>query len=495
MHILINWPRDTGPEVDTFAAALDSTPSIVWSSLEADWRSAGFDSACVVLDMGDGSEILDDALVRVTLNDSDGVPLYRSEKLSRCAQELLEVVAGVHQEGAVVSYARGLVRGTADPEETLRGATAVLPLLIRKAQALPAGAAALQPDNPAPALAPSDMGPRPDPEPTKARAFRARVSGALDSRFKRTQWHVGVFEAKGSVVDLLAGGERLDVRWLKPPNLESYWADPCPALDSDGALWIFVEEFPLRVGNGHIVAVRCAADGIAEIRTVLADEHHRALPRVQRHEGRWLATVDTCQNPAPVFTFDEIGEPWRAIPGAFLPPFAVDPMLSHSGDGWSVILTNWTLDEGSACETWRSVGGPPFDWRREDASCYVDPVRGRGAGQLDTDLQMRAAQDCSRGYGLKTSLVGLVPGADGRPELLAALLPERLSGRSWECTHTLAWVPKPHPTGVDDGSKYVVVDAGSSKVDLAWPILRKRELRHLQSCREATLALTSRDQL
>jgi hypothetical protein len=494
MHILINWPRDIGPEVHTFAAALDSAPSIVWDSLEADWRSAGVDRACVVLDVGDGPEIPDAAFERVTLTDSDGVPLYRSDRLARCAQELLEVVVGVHHEGDA-AYAQGLVRGTADPEETLRGATAVLPLLIRKAQALPAGAGARQPNNPAPAVAPTGSGPGPDRNQTRTRAFRARVSSALDRRFKRIQWQVGVLEVSGSVIDLLAGDQRLDTRWLKPPNPGSYWADPCPALDSDGALWVFVEEFPFRVGNGHIVAVRCAADGIAEVRTVLADEHHRALPRVQRHQGRWLATVDTCQNPAPVFTFDEIGGPWRAVPGAFLPPYAVDPMLSHSGDGWSVILTNWTLDEGSACETWRSVGGPPFDWRREDAISYVDPVRGRGAGQLDSDQRMRAVQDCSWAYGLKTSLIGLDSGADGRPELLATLLPERLSGRCWERTHTLAWVPKPHPTGADDGSKYVILDAGWSKVDLAWPVLRKRELTHLRSCREATLALTARDQL
>lgn len=474
--------------VQAFAAALNSAPSIAWSSLDSNAGGAQRESPCLVLDVGDSAEITDMDTVRVTLTDASGVPLYRSDQLSRCPQKLVEVVVGSFPPGGPVSFSRGFVRGSADPAETLRGATAVLPLLIRKAQAAPFPERGSAPKAVVPTAAPD---PNSLNRQSKRKGFPARLRAAFDTRFRRTHWQVGVVETPGPVTESLVKDQNFDVRWLEPPSGRCYWADPCPVLDSDGSLWVFVEEFPFREGNGGIVAVRYTADGVTDVRTVLADGHHRALPRVQRDGDRWLATVDTCQTPAPVFTFEELGQPWRPIPGAFLPPFAVDPMLSRSRDGWSVILTNWTLDEGSACETWSSEGGPPFNWHRDDSRGYVDPVRGRGAGQLDTEHGLRAVQDCSWGYGLKTSLVSLAACPDGRPELFATLLPKQLSGRRWENTHTLAWIATSSSEGAHENSNYVVLDAGWSKVDLSWPFLRKRELQHLKACRAASLASTS----
>lgn len=482
VRLLVNWPRQRGPAVAAFAEALDSAPAIEWASL--DGRSAPTAGAGpnLVLDLGD--EITGADWVRVTLSDAAGAPLYRSDRLRACPQELVEVVVGVHSPSDPPSFSRGFVRGHADPVQTLRGATAVLPLLIRKARAAPC----LESES-APKL--DGLDPTPPSRPTAHRGLPARLRAALDTRFRRTHWQVGLLETPSPVTQLLTGDERIDVRWLKPPSRRCYWADPSLTVDVDGSLWIFLEEFPIREGNGRIVAVRHTPGGVTDIKTVLEDEHHRALPRVQRVADRWLATVDTCQSPAPVFTFERLGQPWRPLPGAFLPPFAVDPMLSRNGDDWSVILTNWTLDEGSACETWHSHGGPPFDWHRDDSLGFADPVRGRGAGQLDTVQGIRAVQDCSWGYGLKTSLVRLKAGPEGRPQSLATLLPQRLSGRRWENTHTLAWVPKSPSEGSVEGPHYVVLDAGWSKVDVSWPFLRKRELQHLKACRSASLASAS----
>ena len=177
-----------------------------------------------------------------------------------------------------------------------------------------------------------------------------------------------------------------------------------------------------------------------------------------------------------MFTFAaDVGDPWVEIPGAFLPPFLVDPMLDHPDEGWFVMGTNWTLDEGTACAPGSA---------RADRLSGGDGSIG-GATPTPSSRGERATLTSKRTCARRRT----VPAATGWPRPWWALSPRNQGHQwsvpvsipaacvdgAWDCTHTLAWVPR-DPEDPSAGF-LTVLDVGEQVADLVWPVHRRREAR------------------
>lgn len=245
--------------------------------------------------------------------------------------------------------------------------------------------------------------------------------------------------------------------------------------DDDGSTWLFVEEFHRWHGIGRIVAMELRGHAIVRTVSVLEGPHHRAFPRVWRQDDGWLATVDGCETPGRIYSFNSLGDVWRAVPDVVLPAPLTDPTICVHDSVAQLVGTNWTSDESSDVEVWSNEGPDFRNWEARPDLGYRDSKCGRGAGNIDLARSLRAVQDGVSAYGTAVSLISW-PVVDGHPRL-----ERRFAGADlgFTGTHTLAWTP--------DGQT-VVLDAWRRRLDpLGW-LWKLTDLRHLKKCRAETLA-------
>ena len=175
-----------------------------------------------------------------------------------------------------------------------------------------------------------------DPAP-RSQVLLANISGA--ARFGgRLLRAAGTYREWGCapISEIGPDTSRLRLRGPWRNGLDRFWADPCIS-SAGGQTWLFMEELIRSTGRGHIVAAPVLNGDIdtSRVRTVLANDHHLSFPQVQRYNGRWVATVETCAGHNPFYEFDAMGEPWREYDGlAPLPPHTADPVadLALMGD-------------------------------------------------------------------------------------------------------------------------------------------------------------------
>lgn len=307
---------------------------------------------------------------------------------------------------------------------------------------------------------------------------QVRGHGQFGGRLSRAtvtyrQW--GVARLPGGSAERLAAGKGLTepVVWQSPaPNY--FWADPL-VVTHDGRTWLFVEELDRGTGRGHITALVADGPGLRVHGKVWATRHHVSYPQVQNVDGRWIATVETCERRNVMLTFDRLGDPWREaedLPA--LPPHAADPLVQfESGAPARVICTDAaTCPDGAYTEHVREDGR----WRRSSRATYVDVTTARGGGTLDAGLGLRTVQDCAKSYG---RALALVPATGWRGSLygspLAVLDGSGVTSTGWQPVgvHTLTWDA--------DGSS-VWIDGWRRRGSPLGGYKRWVERRHLAEC-------------
>ncbi len=296
--------------------------------------------------------------------------------------------------------------------------------------------------------------------------FVGRVARAA---FTVRNWQVGYLDA--GIEDLVAGGASGGrVRW-QGPTRRSFWADPCICGDNDGT-WLFVEDLGRVSGLGAIRAVRTEGPALCEDRVVLSTEHHLSFPQIYRVAGRWLATVETCGTPNPIYTFDHLGDPWRAaddLPA--MPPHLADAVVTFDADGQplSITGTDASIDPDSVFVRWDFQDG---SWRRDDTAVFVDVHTARGGGTDDAGRGYRAVQDCAGTYGAAVALV------DNEGNQLLRWTGDDVRSVWWQRprkgVHTLTWT--------SDG-RQVWIDGWLRRVSPVGGLLRLRERSHAAACR------------
>ena len=258
------------------------------------------------------------------------------------------------------------------------------------------------------------------------------------------------------------------------PSWFRFWADPCVAKDPSGSLWVFVEEFQRHRGIGQIVGLEIEGDRIVQRVTVLGGPHHRAFPQVWQHGGKWLASVDGCETPSPIYCFNKLGDPWAALSNSSIPSHLTDPAVGVANDVIQVVGTNWMVDESSAVEVWECEDLDDSIWAQRRDLTYRDRRFGRGAGNVDLSRGFRSVQDGVATYGASVSLISW-PVVDDQLKPVVRIDGEDLNATG---THTLAWS--------SDGQS-VVLDAWTRRLDpLGW-LWKLTDLYHLRRCRRRML--------
>lgn len=405
------------------------------------------------------------------LTDLSGTPIVESERLvwpGPGPQQLQDVVVHLCRHDGLSVKVAGKFAATPIAGYSLASVLRVVPVLLRRA--ISADPVELRDDQ-------GIVGVRP---PTAASAGWLR--GALKRWTRSREWRVAVAYCV-NLDDMLHGGAAGQLNWIRPRSWRRFWADPCPVLGEDGKKWVFVEEYDRLAGRGCIVGLELEGATVLQRRVVLADHHHRALPRVQQVDGQWLATTDTCEYPSRVYTFERPGDRWRAVEGAVLPGFLSDPELISASEGWTVTGTNWLEDDNAVSETWTSPVGPPFAWIRHDELGYADAAIARNAGNSDLALGVRIAQDSAVEYGSNIVVgrfprsVGELPRSGARAVIEYPGRPGRTGG-----AHTLAWTPN---------ARVVATDVWWDRFDPLARLWLRRDQRHLTACRAGSKAANS----
>lgn len=394
----------------------------------------------------------------VSLADSTGRPLQRSKAIDGSEGRCVEVVAHVLPgDGRPMRKVAGWINDQGGALWTLTSALTVLPTLVARALAddrLPPGGLALE------SLSP----PRPIDGKSMSRRVMAGIARRKEKIFHRRRWWVGLVEDL-SIDELVARPNRpLSVRWFDAAGKGRWWADPCSVADGSSK-WLFVEEFDRRLGHGRIVGLKVLDGRKTERHVVLSDDHHRALPRIWRSHGKWLATVDTCQSPAPIFTFEQLGDCWVPIDGAFLPKNLSDPVITENAQRWTLTGSLTTEIEDAVTRTWTSpetheTSQPGnLAWVPDGTRARVDIASARGGGSIDVKRQIRAVQDCSPTYGSAVSVIAHPTVGEQRVIPLVRLDGSTIVGSSKEIhgMHTLAWTP---------GGNFLVTDGWQDVFDL-----------------------------
>ncbi len=281
-------------------------------------------------------------------------------------------------------------------------------------------------------------------------------------------WAVAVLEEDlGAVLD----GATLTPHVLAAPQRDRFWADPFPARDAAGALWIFVEELERWRGLGSIAALRVESGVVVEHRIVLRSSHHFSFPQVHRTPAGWIATVETCDPDAHIYTFDAPGEPWRPT-GDHLPVGIIDPALATPLDAGRQYLTGSPAsDVTGGYRQWVRV--KDGSWNPQPEVAFHDDTLGRNAGNTDGARGLRSVQDCAANYGVAASVVAWEPGARG-PGAVHRRIEGSDVGFGALGTHTISWTP--------DGAT-VVMDVWKRARQPLSAVHRALEQRHGRTCR------------
>lgn len=392
----------------------------------------------------------------LTVTDDIGAPISGSPRIAEAVRAHDPAVTVQIRDGlgSVLASGSVVVWRTVDAtrEQMLR---VVGPLLVAAVRELPV-----------PVVPPGLVPPPPPPTVNVTRVANAReavrFAGRMVQRLTSARtWEISrVTPPRGLLSpdrepDTPTVADLHPAAWRSPATAD-FWADPFVLVDGDN-VWILVEELDFSVGRGIIRLLEAHGDDVVPRGVLLRTEHHLSYPQVYRVGDRWLATVETCARHNPIYTFNQIGDPWRPaddLPP--LPPHLADPTLIFDGEQLTgVVGTDAEVDENAVFVRF-TLDSDGVRWRRDDAAVRVDVRNSRGGGTLDPARGLRVVQDCSGGYGQAVEVLDVShPGTSSplrstepgdQPTVLArfdrsSVAPDAAHARPQEGVHTLSWDP------------------------------------------------------
>lgn len=244
-----------------------------------------------------------------------------------------------------------------------------------------------------------------------------------------------------------------------------FWADPF-VLTSSGRTWLFMEELDRSTGRGHIVVADVVDGELRDVRTVLANEHHLSFPQVTQHEGRWLATVETCARHNPVYEFEAPGQPWREAPDLpALPAHTADAVVDFAAG--TLVGTDAATDGDSVLVRYNLTDRR---WIPDPLSLRVDNRWSRGGGTLDPERNVRIVQDCAGTYGVA---LGWTAADDPDRHMAKWTAADIKQPEDWRGVHTMTW---------DAEQSQVWIDGWRRRPSPWGWKHRLAEQQHLKSC-------------
>lgn len=238
------------------------------------------------------------------------------------------------------------------------------------------------------------------------RVWAARVVGRWRAwrslqrqRWTSEHWRVGLVDAP--VMDWIASGGRLPVRWITPASREGYWADPMGMVGDPGQL--FCEYFDEASGRGHLEALQLGADGQATARRRLAvgEGGHASFPLVFELDGRRLGVAETVAIGAcELYEVSDTGA-WKPLCTLLSHKAAADPALfAWQGRYW-LAFTDLALGEVDNLCLYHAdrLEGPWLPHANNPVKRDATGARMAGGFFWHEGELYRPAQDCLAAYG------------------------------------------------------------------------------------------------
>ena len=189
-----------------------------------------------------------------------------------------------------------------------------------------------------------------------------------------------------------------------PDDHRRFYADPFPFVH-EGALWVFVEEYPFSTGMGIISAYRIDEHGqmVEGPVPVLETDVHVSYPLVFAHDGRiWMLPETSDAGELRLYFCETFPHRWR-LHSVLLDRPVSDATLFHDGTRFWIMATDTTPPASS----WDALllfhaerlEGP---WTpHPDNPVLVDCASARPGGRVwqENGRWLRPAQVCEHGYG------------------------------------------------------------------------------------------------
>jgi len=197
---------------------------------------------------------------------------------------------------------------------------------------------------------------------------------------------------------------------IVPPR-DVYWADPM-AVERDGCIHLFVEEYVREIRRGRIVCLTLDEDGrVASHQVALERPYHLSYPFIFEHKNETYMIPETASRRAvELYRCARWPDRWEFVRALMSDTYAVDTtLLEHGGRWW--LFTNLKTEAGAS--SWDELhlffADDPLstNWTPHPLNPVISDVRtARPAGKIFSfDGQLyRPSQDSSLRYGCALNL-------------------------------------------------------------------------------------------
>lgn len=225
-------------------------------------------------------------------------------------------------------------------------------------------------------------------------------------------WNLAIVE--NSLEEIL-NGARLNIRVIRNPYKDRWFADPFILRVDSEELTLLVEEFLYSKKKGRIVKIvvdRCSLN-ILERKTILEEEGHLSFPFIFRKNDKIFVLPERSQQGGlNVYEYDEANESCKFIKCLCQEPL-VDAVYSEILGYSMIFATRIPEQNGYHMGIWKRNErlGTYF----KDESIGFQERLGRNAGGIFacSGNYFRAAQECNQWYGHAVSLQKITISGDG----------------------------------------------------------------------------------
>ena len=231
-----------------------------------------------------------------------------------------------------------------------------------------------------------------------------RAAAIVEKRFFTYSWNIGL--VKATPAQIARASALPAVAWCEAGR-RRFFADPFGA-EVEGVTAAFGEEIDPTTSRGSIVRFDVVDDALVPAERVLDESYHVSYPYVFEHEHIWYAIPESCQNgEVALYRLAEAGRAWRKcavlIPGlravdstVFMRDGKFWLLCGIFGDGPNHRLYVYHAD---------LLTGPWRPHPRNPVKIDIRSSRPAGAPFLLDGALHRPAQDCTRKYGRRISIV------------------------------------------------------------------------------------------
>lgn len=236
------------------------------------------------------------------------------------------------------------------------------------------------------------------------RYWFGRAIAIVEKRFFTYSWNIGV--VKATPAQIARSSALPPVTWCEVGH-RRFFADPFGAAIG-GVPTAFGEEIDPTTSRGSIVRFNVVDDSLVPAERVLDESYHVSYPYVFEHDHVWYAIPESCQNgEVALYRLADAGRDWRKC-AVLLPGLrAVDSsVFMHNGKFWLLCGIfgdgpNHRLHVYYA----DSLTGPWQPHPRNPVKIDIRSARPAGAPFLLDGVLHRPAQDCTRKYGRRLSIL------------------------------------------------------------------------------------------